>query len=112
MHSVAPVSFWKLPASHGAHEGLRSVAANVPAAHADGAVAPSAQLDPGGQSSHCACPGCRWNVPAAQRVHVGLAAAAYEPSAHGVGTREPVGHATPASHSTQSVGDARLVALP
>ena len=94
------------------HESLSTSRATVPAAHADGAVAPSAHSDPGGHSPHPACPDCAWKRPAAQREHTALSAGAKLPASHCVGVAEPVGQLEPSGHGAHSLAEARLVALP
>ena len=77
-----------------------------------GAVAPSAQDEPGGQASHPARPADGWKVPAPQRVHTALSASAKLPASHCVGVAEPVGQANPSGQVSQALADARLVASP
>ena len=52
-------SGWKKPAGQALHAAFSNPDACEPALHCNGAVAPSAHADPGGQGSHTARPVCR-----------------------------------------------------
>ena len=61
------------------------------------------QKPPTVQSSQAVWPGPAWYLPAAQRVQIDmLLLGANEPGEHQPGWAEPVAHAAPAGHSTQS----------
>ena len=111
-HAVEFAALWYLPAGQSAHDEAPLPAANEPAAHSVGAVAPSTHADPSGQATQAGCPRADWYLPSSQRVHTDDPAAETLPAAQVVGTAAPVSHAEPAGHSTQSSCDVRLVALP
>ena len=61
---------------------MLSVAAKLPAVQFAGAVEPATQNEPAGHSVHSSEPADEAYEPAAQSVHMLLAAAAYSPAAH------------------------------
>ena len=78
----------------------------MPAAHGVGADAPSPHHECSVHAMQPVAPLAFWYVPAAHRSHAPLPEmGANEPGAHHPGSAEPVAHAAPAGHSTQSSCD-------